>query len=122
MKFKKLLLLFVLAGCSVDHKNREAETKAENEKQFQNPATVGHLADGKAVRVIEYRQCPGCTIHYIYFVGEDITVNTRSNKTDTVYVMLNGKQLTVLQAQIELTAQDAKNKADELKRIRSPHN
>lgn len=118
---KKLLLLLILAGCSVDYTSREAETKAENENQFQNPTTVGHLADGKAVKLIEHRRTPNSPIHYIYFVGEDITVNTRSGKADVVHVMLNGKQLTVMQAQIELSALDAKNKADELNRLRAPH-
>lgn len=121
------LVLMLCASCDsassykAVYDKKEAELKPVNDSALLNPEIVSKLADGTVVKRVEL-QIPYTYSHYIYFVGSTITVNKEvkhgKSRSNEVTVILNGKEVSAIEAQVQISNIQLKNQEQELAKSR----
>lgn len=110
-------LIIAIPGCS---KSDPVKEKVEEQPKPIHPKIMGTLPDGHTLQEVIIHYESGRN-QFVYFVGPGTTVNTevRTKSHSEPTVTINGKEMSLDQAVIELNAAATKYHEQELARLRS---
>ncbi len=131
MNYKRITLACIvvfmtigLGGCSTKRTEGEQhQVESETESSLAKPEIIGKTPDGQTVYRAHITNVPyGYHDHWVYWIGQTVTVNHEetAGKTTTnqVEVTINGKSMTMLEAQTQITKMAQEKQTAELKQLR----